>query len=155
LNAYARRENLEIVKEFQEAASAHKVGRSKFNEMVEFIRNQPVMNVIKHLLVEKSVKWRTPKKGNWAFKGLVTCGHCGCSVVGEQKTNKKYGTKYTYYHCTGNRGKCPEKYVSETRLDIEFAKALSLIQLDAESVEYVKTALLNSHKDTEQIKRPL
>lgn len=39
---------------------------------------------------------------DFAFSGLVACGHCGCSVVGEIKKER-----YIYYHCTGFKGKCP------------------------------------------------
>jgi hypothetical protein len=42
-------------------------------------------------------------KHEFAYAGLVHCGHCGCMLVGELKKSK-----YVYYHCTGNRGKCAE-----------------------------------------------
>lgn len=42
-------------------------------------------------------------KHDFAYTGLVHCGHCGCLFVGELKKRK-----YVYYHCTGNRGKCEE-----------------------------------------------
>ncbi len=42
-------------------------------------------------------------KHEFAFSGLITCGHCGCSLVGEIKKGR-----YIYYHCTGYKGKCPE-----------------------------------------------
>ena len=45
---------------------------------------------------------------NWAFQGLMFCGHCGCALVAEIKKKR-----YVYYHCTGNKGKCPEKWVRE------------------------------------------
>jgi site-specific DNA recombinase len=35
-------------------------------------------------------------KHDFAFTGLVHCGHCGCLFVGELKKGK-----YVYYHCTG------------------------------------------------------
>jgi len=44
-------------------------------------------------------------KHEYTFSGLVHCGHCGCALVGEKKKGK-----YIYYHCTGNKGKCPEPY---------------------------------------------
>jgi DNA invertase Pin-like site-specific DNA recombinase len=44
-------------------------------------------------------------KHDFAYTGLVRCGHCGCLFVGELKKGK-----YIYYHCTGNRGKCSEPY---------------------------------------------
>jgi hypothetical protein len=42
-------------------------------------------------------------KHDFAFSGLIVCGHCGCSVVGEIKKRR-----YVYYHCTGYKGRCDE-----------------------------------------------
>src|ERR1700730_9217600 len=41
-------------------------------------------------------------KHDFAFSGLISCGHCGCAMVGELKKGR-----YVYYHCTGFKGKCP------------------------------------------------
>src|SRR5262249_17756198 len=45
---------------------------------------------------------------DFVFSGLITCGHCGCAMVGEIKKRR-----YVYYHCTGYKGKCDEPYVRE------------------------------------------
>jgi site-specific DNA recombinase len=42
-------------------------------------------------------------KRDFAFSGLINCGHCGCALVGELKKGR-----YVYYHCTGYKGKCDE-----------------------------------------------
>ncbi len=54
-------------------------------------------------------------KHEFAFSGLVSCGHCGCALVAKKKKGK-----YVYYHCTGNKGKCAEPYARE-----EFQRPLS------------------------------
>ncbi len=59
-------------------------------------------------------------KHDFAYTGLVHCGHCGCLLVGELKKGK-----YVYYHCTGNRGKCPEPY---TRQEILAAISPNVLQ---------------------------
>jgi site-specific DNA recombinase len=58
-------------------------------------------------------------KHDFVFSGLVNCGHCGCSLVGEIKK-----ARYVYYHCTGYRGKCPEPYTREEILENQFAGGL-------------------------------
>lgn len=64
---------------------------------------------------------RTRKvKHDFVYTGLVHCGHCGCLFVGELKKSR-----YVYYHCTGNRGKCPEPYTREERLSSQFANLLN------------------------------
>jgi hypothetical protein len=40
-----------------------------------------------------------PIKMDFAFTGSITCGHCGCAMVGEIRQRK-----YVYYHCTGYKG---------------------------------------------------
>lgn len=81
-------------------------------------------------------------KHEFAYSRLLTCGHCGCAVVGERKKGK-----YTYYRCTGNKGRCKEPYVREEVLDQKFAEQLSVLRFDAEVVEWVKDALRESHDE--------
>jgi site-specific DNA recombinase len=84
-------------------------------------------------------------KHDFAFSGLITCGHCGCSLVGEIKKGR-----YVYYHCTGYRGKCPEPYTREEVLAEQFADMLSSLVLDAEILSWVTHALRQSHGDAKQ-----
>jgi site-specific DNA recombinase len=58
-------------------------------------------------------------KHDLAFSGIVSCGHCGCALVGEIKKGR-----YVYYHCTGYKGKCPEPYTREEVLEEQFAEIL-------------------------------
>jgi hypothetical protein len=64
---------------------------------------------------------KRPKKRthDFAFAGLITCGHCGCAMVGEIKKGR-----YVYYHCTGYKGKCPEPYTREEVLEKNFTAVL-------------------------------
>ena len=82
------------------------------------------------------------QKHHWAFQGLVSCGHCGWAMVAELKKGR-----YTYYHCTGHKGRCGEKYVKEDELSRQFGEALLILQLDPEVLAWLKEALLASMKD--------
>src|SRR5262249_49379732 len=53
-------------------------------------------------------------------------------------------------HCTGNKGKCPEKYVREEDIAAQFGEALRAIQLDDEVFAWIVTALKESHQDTKR-----
>src|ERR1039458_765814 len=67
---------------------------------------EPQFGYEQHVPTVKRVENKTRKvKHDFAFTSLVHCGHCGCHLVGELKKGR-----YVYYHCTGNRGKCPEPY---------------------------------------------
>ena len=83
-----------------------------------------------------------PSKHDFAFSGLVSCGHCGCSFVGEIKKQR-----YVYYHCTGYKQKCPEPYTREEVLAERFAGLLKGLAVDSEVVEWVAGALRESHVD--------
>src|SRR5690242_11582760 len=84
-------------------------------------------------------------KHDFAFSGLITCGHCGCALVGEIKKQR-----YVYYHCTGFRGKCPEAYVREEVLEGKFADILDRLAFDQEVPAWVRAALRASHADEKQ-----
>ena len=83
-----------------------------------------------------------PVKHQFAFSGLISCGHCGCALVGEIKKGR-----YIYYHCTGYKQKCPEPYTREEVLAERFAQLLKGLELDAEVTEWVANALRESHTD--------
>ncbi|HVB56841.1 MAG TPA: recombinase family protein [Candidatus Acidoferrales bacterium] len=84
-------------------------------------------------------------KHDFAFSGLISCGHCGCALVGEIKKGK-----YVYYHCTGYKGKCPEPYTREEVLEEQFGYLLNSLVLDAEILGWVKEALRQSHGDAKR-----
>ncbi|MEK7388655.1 MAG: recombinase family protein [Elusimicrobiota bacterium] len=94
--------------------------------------------------VQKVMKrWDKPRKTGreFAFRGFLTCGICGCSFTAEGKKERRY----VYYHCTFARGKCPNKYVREDRLDAKIGEILKAFQLSPEDFEVAKTGLLQSH----------
>jgi site-specific DNA recombinase len=84
-------------------------------------------------------------KHDFAFSGLVSCGHCGCSLVGEIKKGQ-----YIYYHCTGYKGKCPEPYTREEVLEEKFADLLKGLVLDGAIMRWVTEALRQSHGDAKR-----
>jgi len=81
-------------------------------------------------------------KHDFAFSGLIACGHCGCSIVGEIKKQR-----YIYYHCTGYKGKCGEPYVREEVLEEKFGALLGQLVFDDEVLDWVRDALHDSHVD--------
>ena len=86
-------------------------------------------------------------KHDFAYTGLVHCGHCGCLFVGELKKRK-----YVYYHCTGNRGKCEEPYTRQEILAREFAEVLQELVIPQAILEWLGNDVLTSDQ-TEQAAR--
>jgi DNA invertase Pin-like site-specific DNA recombinase len=69
---------------------------------------------------------------DFPYTGLVRCGHCGCALVAELKKGR-----FTYYHCTGRRGKCDEPYTRQERLTEEFAATISDLVIPAPVLEWL------------------
>jgi site-specific DNA recombinase len=82
------------------------------------------------------------RKRSFAFTGLLTCGHCGCSITAEIKKNR-----YVYYHCTGFKGNCGQPYLREELLEEELGQFVKDIVIDDERLEWIKEALRESHVD--------
>jgi len=91
----------------------------------EPIISKDLWDKVQLVLKERSRNNSGLQKYDWAFQGLLKCGHCGCTMTAELKKGK-----YVYYHCTGHRGKCPEKYVREEELERQFSLALRAFTLD-------------------------
>jgi site-specific DNA recombinase len=108
----------------------------------EPIISKELYDRVQEVMEEKGRRRTRQQKHNWAFQGLLTCGHCGCALTAELKKHQ-----YVYYHCTGNRGKCPEKYVREEDIAQQFGEAIKEIQLDKEVLDWIKSALKTSHDD--------
>lgn len=62
-----------------------------------------------------------PKRNNFPFTGLMTCGVCGCAVTATEKIKqiKKTGAlqTYTFYHCTKRKKgcQCTEKHYTPAK----------------------------------------
>jgi len=50
-------------------------------------------------------------KRSFPYRGLMTCGYCGCSI-----TASLIKGRYRYYHCTRGRGHCNQDYIREDRI---------------------------------------
>ncbi len=75
------------------------------------------------------INGRQPKRqvtDDFLYRGLITCGHCGCSIVPEKKKGR-----YIYYHCSEKRGSCKENgWLREEVLTEQFINYLRTFVLD-------------------------
>jgi site-specific DNA recombinase len=81
-------------------------------------------------------------KHNFAFSGLITCGHCGCSMWGRSKSSAT-----SIITAPGLRGRCDEPYVREEVIEQQFTDLLGRLKFDDEVLEWVREALGASHAD--------
>jgi hypothetical protein len=100
---------------------------------------------VQAILDGRGAKKTRKMKEQFAFSGIITCGHCGCAMVGEIKKGR-----YIYYHCTGFKGKCPEPYTREELLEEKFTALLKGISFGDETLTWARQALRESHHDERQ-----
>jgi len=93
------------------------------------------------LLDARAEKKTRKVKHDFAYTGLIHCGHCGCLLVGELKKGK-----YVYYHCTGNRGKCREPYTRQETLARHFANLLKELVIPQPILDWFGNAMLASDR---------
>ena len=98
--------------------------------------------------LDRRLGTRAKKTGHcFPFSGMLTCGSCGFAMVGEIKKGK-----YVYYHCSGARGKCGQPYTRQETLEEAYAAMLRRISIDGEIVNWIATALRQSHTDQKQFR---
>ena len=78
------------------------------------------------------------RKHEFAFGGLLKCAYDNCTVTAELKKNR-----YTYYRCTGYRGKCPLPYFREEELGSKLGQVLKDIHIPDDVVAQLEKSLLH------------
>ncbi|NOQ22727.1 MAG: hypothetical protein GQ565_08795 [Candidatus Aegiribacteria sp.] len=102
------------------------------------------------MLGERSVE--KPKQSyEFAYTGLMQCGHCGCAITAERKKGK-----YSYYHCTGHKGwHYGEPSVREVKLDLQFSAFLRGLRIDPGIIdlliEWLEAETMDERKTLEEI----
>ena len=108
------------------------MGEFEWNGRLYLGKHQPLVTRnlwerVQGVLDGRHAKKHRRVKHDFAFSGLIACGHCGCSIVGEIKKQR-----YVYYHCTGYRGRCEEPYVREEVIEHHFTDLLGRFNFDDE-----------------------
>ena len=121
------------------------MGEFEWNSRLYQGSHQPIVSRelwehVQGVLDGRHAKRHRRAKHDFAFSGLIECGHCSCAVVGEIKKQR-----YVYYHCTGYKGKCDEPYVREEVLEQKFTEILGQLAFDEEVLDWVREALRQSH----------
>lgn len=79
------------------------------------------------------------------YRGLFSCGHCGCAYTVEKK-RKKSGREYIYYRCTQFKGKCASEYVREEKLTHQLTEYFETIRIPSTVADKLCATLKDSHK---------
>ena len=106
-----------------------------------------VWNRVQAILDGRHATRHRKVRHDFVYSGMVRCGHCGCSMVGEVKKGR-----YVYYHCTGYRGKCAEPYTREEILEQKIAGALRALVIPPAVLAWLQSELVVADR-TEQATR--
>ena len=90
--------------------------------------------LISKLLYDKvqSIMHRLAKaksKRSFTYSGVMKCFFCGCTITAEIQKG------HVYYHCTKNRGQCPNAFVREEVIEDEILKMLEGFEIDQGAIE--------------------
>jgi site-specific DNA recombinase len=88
------------------------------------------------------------RKHEFAFGGLLRCAYDNCTVTAEIKKSR-----YTYYRCTGFRGKCELPYFREEELGDWLGQLLKNIHIPDEILVQLRHSLLHDKDRTETQKK--
>ena len=75
------------------------------------------------------------------FRGLLTCGHCGCKI-----TASRIKGRYVYYHCTNGRGKCAQPRIRQEKLSDMLVSIVDNVRVPQDVVEELMKAIRGSEQ---------
>lgn len=83
----------------------------------------------------------------FAYTGLMRCGHCGAQVTAELHQIKAAGgtrKPYRFYRCADSKGRCTKRGLSEARVEEAIERALSGLTVEPELCAIAEENLLRS-----------
>src|SRR6202795_389538 len=78
------------------------------------------------------------QKHDFAFSGLLHCAYDNCAVTAEFKKQK-----YTYYRCTGYRGKCDLPYFREEAMAERLGQVVQAIRIPDDVLAQLEESVLS------------
>ena len=85
-----------------------------------------------------------------AYRGLITCAECSCTITPEFKTKKQKNGNvhhYKYYHCSNGKGVHDKlTSISESSIDEQIKEVLRGLHIPKERVESLRKEIDEAHK---------
>ena len=119
--------------------------------------HEPAITVEQYEEVQRLVRRQDaarPKKHNFPYRALIRCGECGLLVTGEHKVNK-YGSRYTYYHCTKRNPtlRCPQPAIDEKSMETQVTAFLDSIRIPASIYRWARGQSTKNRHHREMIEQ--
>jgi len=87
------------------------------------------------------------RKNTFAFNNLITCGICGCRVIGGLYKKKKY----TFYHCTHSKGRHPGvPYLRQEKLADMLGSTIDKAVPPDEFIDYILDTIKKDSESNSQ-----
>ncbi len=112
-----------------------KIYKGKYEPIITMELWENVQDILNNRLGNRAKK----QKHDFAFSGLIKCGHTNGSLVGDMKKGK-----YIYYRAIGAK---TIPYVKEEELERQFGELLKSLRFDDEVLEWVCSALKESNAE--------
>ena len=95
-------------------------------------------------------------KHNVTYRGLLSCGECGCKITADEKTKTNKGNgfvhRWVYYHCTHYKPCNQKGSKREDSIETDIISILDGLQLGPNTVEWLKGKLKENHQDEVQFR---
>ena len=97
-------------------------------------KHEPIVSLNEFQQIQKYLRRDVaprPKRHSFPFTGLIRCGECNFGVTAEHKRNR-YGSHYTYYHCTKRSQliRCAQPSIDAMELRRQFREFLRRVSID-------------------------
>jgi site-specific DNA recombinase len=126
-------------------------------------KHEPMVSIAEYEKVQALLgreHQRRRKTREFALTGIFRCAECGFGVTAEEKKNR-YGSRYTYYHCTKRRldYRCHQKAVGLAVLVAQIQEFLRELRIPARFLPQLGPLLAESlaqrEKTKEEVERSL
>jgi DNA invertase Pin-like site-specific DNA recombinase len=81
-------------------------------------------------------------KHEFPFRGLLTCGYCGCQI-----TASLIKGRYVYYHCTHGRGQCRQPYIRQETLSVRLQSIVDNVRVPEDVVARLLEEIRQGEKE--------
>ncbi|MDP3779404.1 MAG: recombinase family protein, partial [bacterium] len=98
------------------------------------ILSPTLFEAVQKVLVRKAKPRKQKARYDFPFVQFMRCGECGGMITAQYSINR-WGTKYTYYHCTKKLGKCGQPYIQESALAGQMQALLQTVSLPLEEID--------------------
>ena len=141
------------------AQGLHKTFRSKLYAGIivdphtgqEYVaKHQPMITAEEYEEVQQIMsgkgKNRRPNTKHFAYKGLLVCGECGCSITAEHKWKHRCDGSikhYVLYHCThkSKKHKCKQGAIQESSIESQLKSIMTSYELNPKLREWSMRAI--------------